>query len=72
MPRRVACNYLIIGKRRLVNHVVELDNNKVIAYYPLEGEPAMTEWVGGTIEIIDGKAYHQPSSDKEKKVLLES
>jgi hypothetical protein len=56
--RRVASNYLVIGNRRLVNHVVELLDGLVVNYYPLQGEIAMTEWLGGTITITQGKAYH--------------
>ena len=56
--RRVASNYLIVGDRRLINHVVELLDGQVVNYYPLRGEIPMTEWLGGTITIENGKAYH--------------
>ena len=55
MIRRVASNYLIIGNQRLTNHVVEIEDGKVVDYYPLERELPMTEWFDGTIEITDGK-----------------
>ena len=56
--RRVAANYIIIGERRLINHVVEILGSRVVNYYPLKGEIPMTEWLGGTITIDKGKAYH--------------
>ena len=68
MIRRIAANYVIIGEKRLVNHVVELHDSRVVNYYPLKGETAMTEWLGGTIEIIKGKAWHI-SRDGLRKLL---
>lgn len=56
--RRVAANYLIIGERRLINHVVELLDGHPVNYYPLRGETPMTEWLGGTITITENRAYH--------------
>ena len=56
--RRIAANYIKIGERTLHNHVVEIIGQRVVNYYPLKGEIAMTEWLGGTIEIHDGKAFH--------------
>lgn len=54
----MAANYVIMGERRLTNHVVELLGEEVVNYYPLRGEIPMTEWLGGTITITQGKAYH--------------
>ena len=68
MIRRVAANYVIISDKRLVNHVVELYGSRVINYYPLRGEIAMTEWLGGTIEILKGKAWHI-TKDGSRKLL---
>ncbi len=56
--RRVAANYIKIGERTLPNHVVEIIGQRVVNYYPLKGEIAMTEWLGGTIRINEGKAFH--------------
>jgi hypothetical protein len=53
--RRIACNYLIVDGKKLTNQVVELDDYRVIAYYPLIEELAMTEWVDGTVVIVDMK-----------------
>ena len=69
MSRRVASNYLITENKCLTNHVVVIEGEKVVDYYPLEGEPPMTEWLGGTIEITDGKAYFKRG---ETRVLLRS
>ena len=55
--RRVAANYVVMGERRMINHIVEIMGSRVVNYYPLEGEIALTEWLGGTIEIREGKAY---------------
>ena len=33
------------------NHVVELFGGRLVNHYPLQGEIAMTEWLGGRIEI---------------------
>ena len=68
MVRRVASTYLKIGDKILKNYVVEIDGSKVVDYYPLEGEPPMTEWLGGTIEIIDGKAFKMKN---EKFILVD-
>jgi hypothetical protein len=60
--RRVAANVVIFSDdRRYINHVVELCNSRVVNHYPLRGEIAMTEWLGGTIVIENGKAYHLTS-----------
>ena len=57
--RRVAANVVIFSEEeRYVNHVVELCNSRVVNHYPLQGEIAMTEWLGGTIVIENWKAYH--------------
>ncbi len=59
--RRVAANHLIIAERQLINHVVEIYGSRVVNYYPLKGEIPMTEWLGGTIVVKEGKAYHNGS-----------
>ena len=57
--RRVAANVVIFSENEhYVNHVVELCNSRIVNHYPLHGEIAMTEWLGGTIEIENRKAYH--------------
>lgn len=71
MSRFVACSYLITDCGRLTNQIVEISGSTVVGFRPLEGEPAMTEWLGGTIEINDGKAYHQPPGKKSRNLLTE-
>ena len=44
--------------------VVEVQNGEVVGCYALQGEPPMTEWLGGKIEIKPDdngvlRAYHQ-------------
>lgn len=56
-PRRIACNYLHVDDKKLINHVVEICNDEVIDYYPLLEEQPSTEWIGEKIEITNGKAY---------------
>ncbi len=60
--RRIACNYLIVDGKKLTNQVVELDGERVISYYPLEEELAMTEWVDGTIEVVNMKIVDKKRS----------
>ena len=68
--RRVAANYIKIGERTLINHVVEIIGQRVVNYYPLKGEIAMTEWLGGTIEIVEGGAYHSKNVSTHNWELL--
>ena len=59
MLRRVASNIVIFSEKvQYTNHVLELFNSRVVNHYPLRGEIAMTEWLGGTIIVEYGKAYH--------------
>ncbi|WP_234396362.1 hypothetical protein [Prevotella dentasini] len=43
--------------------IVELEGGVVVGYYPFTAEQAMTEWLGGTIEIrmVRGRqlAFHE-------------
>ena len=58
MLRRVASNIVIFSEKvQYTNHVLELFNSRVVNHYPLRGEIAMTEWLGGTIIVENGKAY---------------
>ena len=44
--------------RTIAPGVVEITGGMAEKAYPLEGEPAHTEWLGGTIEIrSDNRAY---------------
>ena len=57
--RRVAASRVYLnGKEFHTNYVVELFDHLLVNYYPLEGEIAMTEWLGGTIIIRGREAYH--------------
>ena len=57
--RRVAASRVYVNEKEIHNnHVVELFEHLVVNHYPLEGELPMTEWLGGTIIIRGGEAYH--------------
>lgn len=57
--RRVAVSRIYINKKEFHNnHVVELFEHRVVNHYPLQEETAMTEWLGGTIILCDGEAFH--------------
>ena len=45
--RRIAVHKLFIGNEVIEMAVIELVGGYVKSYYPLEGEMAMTEWIGG-------------------------
>lgn len=59
--RRVAASRVFINEKEFLNnHVVELFNHFVTNHYPLQEELPMTEWLGGTIILRGGEAYHTP------------
>ena len=59
--RRVAASRVFINEKEFHNnHVVELFNHIVTKHYPLTEEIPMTEWLGGTIILRNGEAYHTP------------
>lgn len=59
--RRVAASRVFINEKEFHNnHVVELFNHLVMNHYPLTEELPMTEWLGGTIILRNGEAYHLP------------
>lgn len=60
MERRVAASIVYINGKEFHYHVVELFNHLVVNHYALEGELPMTEWLGGTIIIRNGEAFHSP------------
>lgn len=46
--RRIAVKWLHLPDGRVLKEqVVEMEADKPVRYYPLDGEPAMTEWLGG-------------------------
>ncbi|MBQ9362702.1 MAG: hypothetical protein IJT97_04675 [Bacteroidaceae bacterium] len=50
--RRIAANRVYTAPQtHWNNHVVELENGYVTSIYPLNGEQAMTEWLGGIIVV---------------------
>lgn len=55
--RKVAAHEVRVGEKVLQQAVVELQAGKVVGYYSFVHEQAMTEWLGGTIEIIGDRAY---------------
>jgi hypothetical protein len=50
--RRIGANTIIIGDRELSPGIVEIVEQRVVNFYELDDELPMTEWLGGTIEII--------------------
>lgn len=50
---RFAANRLVKNGDVIVNGVVEMDNGIVRAYYHFGEELPFTEWIGGTIELIE-------------------
>jgi len=50
--RRIGANTIIIGDRELCPGIVEFVEQRVVNFYELDDELPMTEWLGGTIEII--------------------
>ncbi len=70
--RRVAANRIVFSDgTQYTNHVLELCGSRVVNHYPLQGEVAMTEWLGGTIVVEQGKAYHltKPADETQRKQL---
>ena len=55
--RRVAAHEVHVDGRILEQAVVELLSGKVVNYYVFTDELPMTEWLGGTIEIVGEFAY---------------
>lgn len=55
--RRIAAHEIIDGECVYEMSVVEIRDGIVADIYPLAGEQPFTEWVGGTVTIInkDGK-----------------
>ncbi len=50
---RFAANRLMKNGDVIVNGVVDTDNGIVRAYYHFSEELPFTEWIGGTIELIE-------------------
>ncbi|GAB6981749.1 hypothetical protein JCM15908A_01240 [Prevotella dentasini JCM 15908] len=61
--RKVAAHRVIASDRNIEMGIVELEGGVVVGYYPFTAEQAMTEWLGGTIEIrmVRGRqlAFHE-------------
>lgn len=54
MKRIVAANHVILPDgKELSPGVVEIDGNTVVRFYRLEQEQPFTEWLGGTIRIVE-------------------
>ena len=61
--RRIAASkvYIVADKGTVeayTNHIVETDGGHFIGHCPLIGEPAMTEWLGGTILVSEAVLSH--------------
>lgn len=52
--RRYAAHAVKRGELRFEPGVVEVEQGRVVAAYPLQGEQAATLWVGGTITVEAG------------------
>lgn len=50
--RRVAAHEVVVGGVTLRRCVVEISGGRVTGWRFFSGEPAMTEWIGGRIDII--------------------
>lgn len=51
--RRIGFNDVILPDgTKLVQAIVEIEGNRVVNYYKFDGELPMTEWLGGTAEVI--------------------
>lgn len=54
MKRIVAANHVILPDgKELSPGVVETDGTTVVRFYRLEQEQPFTEWLGGTIRIVE-------------------
>lgn len=51
--RRVAAHHVVADGCVLSPGVVELENGQVIRCYVLESELPYTEWMDGTIEVVN-------------------
>jgi len=61
--RRVAAHEVIVcgngsAREDFRPGVVEIEGDEAARAYKLPGELPRTEWLGGTIEVKEGKAYH--------------
>ena len=65
--RRFAANRIIFQDNKIVNGVVEVEDNKVVAFYELTKELAHTEWIGGTIIIM--RSENNLIAYKDNKIL---
>lgn len=50
--RRVGAHIVITETETLRQAVVEIDEDRVVNYYEFRDELPMTEWLGGTINIV--------------------
>lgn len=50
--RRVGAHIVITETEKLRQAVVEIDEDRVVNYYEFRDELPMTEWLGGTINIV--------------------
>lgn len=54
MKRIVAANHVILPDGKVLSPgVVETDGTTVVRFYRLEQEQPFTEWLGGTIRIVE-------------------
>jgi hypothetical protein len=53
--RKIGVHEVLAGDSRLSQAVVELEDQRVTAFYPFTQEQPMTEWWGGCLDL-----RHQP------------
>lgn len=52
MLRRYAAHYIEVpGQGFLKNRVIEVEDGRMVRVFPLQGEPAGTEWLPGVIRV---------------------
>ncbi len=52
MKRNYAAHQLVLSAdERLSRQVVTLEEGRLAGYFPLQGEPAFTQWLGGMIVL---------------------
>lgn len=70
--RRVAATRVYKSEKEFYkNHVVELFNSHVANIYALQGEVAMTEWLGGVIILLHTDELLKDGMPKNVKTISE-
>ena len=51
--RRIAAHKVVVDGETLRQHVVVISEGRVVDCFPLTEELPMTEWLSGTIDVLD-------------------